>query len=42
MQCNKFIIEHQKSYLDRKMAGIISVAEREKLSKNVLDFKTVN
>lgn len=42
MQCNKFIVEHQKKYLDQKIGQIASAGERKKLVKDVLDFSTAN
>lgn len=42
MQCNKFIVEYQKNYLDNRMANIASAGERKNLVKSVLNFKTVN
>lgn len=42
MQCNKFIVEHQKAYLDRKVSAIKSAHEREKMTNNILDFMLVD
>lgn len=41
MQCNKFIIEHQKKYLDQEAAKIVSTNQRNKLTRTVMEIATV-
>lgn len=41
MQCNKFIIEHQKKYLDREAGKIASADRRNKLTQTVMEISTV-
>lgn len=39
MQCNKFIIRHQQTFLDRMVGQIDSAKERQDLIKRVLEFE---
>lgn len=41
MQCNKFIVEYQKKYLDEHVGAIVSANQRNKLVKNVMEISTV-
>lgn len=41
MQCNKFIVEFQKKYLDQQVGAIISANQRNQLVKNVMEIATV-
>lgn len=41
MQCNKFIVEYQKKYLDQQVGAISSANQRNKLVKNVMEISTV-
>lgn len=41
MQCNKFIVEYQKKYLDQQVGAIASANQRNKLVKNVMEISTV-
>lgn len=41
MQCNKFIVEYQKKFLDQQVASIASANQRNKLVKNVMEITTV-
>lgn len=41
MQCNKFIVEHQKKYLDQFVGTIASANQRKQLVKNVMEISTV-
>lgn len=41
MQCNKFIVEYQKKYLDQQVGAIVSANQRNKLVKNVMEISTV-
>lgn len=41
MQCNKFIVEFQKKYLDQQASTIASANQRNKLVKNVMEISTV-
>ncbi|XP_013107034.2 uncharacterized protein LOC106086779 [Stomoxys calcitrans] len=38
MQCNKFIIKHQQTYLDRMVGQIDSAKERQDMIKRVMEF----
>ncbi|KAH8286230.1 hypothetical protein KR054_005054, partial [Drosophila jambulina] len=38
IQCNKFIIKHQKKFLDREMGQLTSAKERQDLFKRVMEF----
>ncbi|EDW41848.1 ribonuclease P/MRP protein subunit POP5 [Drosophila sechellia] len=38
IQCNKFIVKHQKQFLDRTMGQITSAKERQDLFKRVMEF----
>ncbi|XP_073842027.1 POP5 ribonuclease P/MRP subunit [Musca autumnalis] len=38
MQCNKFIIKHQQTYLDRMVGQIVSAKERQEMIKRVMEF----
>ncbi|EDW79410.1 uncharacterized protein Dwil_GK20429 [Drosophila willistoni] len=38
IQCNKFIIKHQKEFLDKMMGQLESAKERQDLLKSVMDF----
>ncbi|XP_055912780.1 ribonuclease P/MRP protein subunit POP5 [Eupeodes corollae] len=39
MQCNKFIVRHQREFLDRMVGRIASAKERNDLIKSVLEFE---
>lgn len=41
MQCNKFIVEYQKKFLDQQVGGIVSANQRNMLVKNVMEIATV-
>lgn len=41
MQCNKFIVEYQKKFLDQQVGGIASANQRNMLVKNVMEISTV-
>lgn len=41
MQCNKFIIEYQKKYLDRESGKIASANQRNRLTETVMEISTV-
>ncbi|XP_055318002.1 uncharacterized protein LOC129576661 [Sitodiplosis mosellana] len=41
MQCNKFIVEYQKKYLDQQVGTIASANQRNKLVQNVMEISTV-
>ncbi|KAH8379286.1 hypothetical protein KR009_004033, partial [Drosophila setifemur] len=38
IQCNKFIIKHQKQFLDKAMGQMTSAKERQDLFKNVMEI----
>ncbi|EDV96803.1 uncharacterized protein LOC6558426 [Drosophila grimshawi] len=38
IQCNKFIIRHQRQFLDRMMGQVASAKERQDLFKRVMEF----
>ncbi|KAH8259899.1 hypothetical protein KR026_012564, partial [Drosophila bipectinata] len=38
IQCNKFIIKHQKQFLDKAMGQLNSAKERQDLFKRVMEF----
>ncbi|KAH8319398.1 hypothetical protein KR067_007248, partial [Drosophila pandora] len=38
IQCNKFIIKHQKQFLDKAMGQMASANERQDLFKRVMEF----
>ncbi|XP_030385196.1 ribonuclease P/MRP protein subunit POP5 isoform X1 [Scaptodrosophila lebanonensis] len=38
IQCNKFIIKHQRQFLDRMMGQIESAKERQDIFKRVMEF----
>lgn len=41
MQCNKFIVEYQKKFLDQQVGAIASANQRNMLVKNVMEIATV-
>lgn len=41
MQCNKFIVEYQKKFLDQQVGAIVSANQRNLLAKNVMEISTV-
>lgn len=38
MQCNKFIVKHQRDVLDKTIGSIESAKERNDFLKNVMEF----
>ncbi|XP_075161041.1 POP5 ribonuclease P/MRP subunit isoform X2 [Haematobia irritans] len=38
MQCNKYIIRHQQTFLDKMVGQIDSVKERQEMIKRVMEF----
>lgn len=42
IQCNKFIVEYQKKYLDQQVGSIASANQRNRLVKNVMEISTVS
>lgn len=38
IQCNKFIINHQRQFLDRMMGQVASAKERQDLFKRVMEL----
>lgn len=41
MQCNKFIIEYQRKYLDQCVKEIKSTNQRNIVAKNLMEISTV-
>lgn len=38
MQCNKFIVKHQRDVLDKTIGTIESAKERSDFMKNIMEF----
>lgn len=37
-QCNKFIVEHQKRFLDRRIGETVSIGQKKQLQRRIMDF----
>lgn len=39
-QCNKFIVEFQKRFLDRRIGETVSVGHKKQLQRRIMDIST--